>query len=953
MAQGVPRPEGLPPGPVRTLVHALHDLYRDAGMPSMRAISGAIRRRDDLPDTVSHETIGLMLRGGNLPGWTKLESVVRHLAGIAVHQPDVQAEVTRFHEMWLAAVADAAADDSLSSVPHTAEIPNQPVVLDEPATAVPRIVGEAPARNTRFVGRQHILRTIHEVLCTGAPLVALTGTGGVGKSQLAKEYLHRFRDHYDLVWWVPADHPSQLRDYLARLGTRLNLPGSEAMQHPPAQVLEALRSSELRWLLVFDNAGSPDSLPPLTDLGSGRVLLTSRHPDWAQHGSRLDIGVFDRVESVRLLQDRAPDISMAEANQLAERLGDFPLAVEQVAAWHQATEVSVASYLDNLDQQIQRILSDRRAAAENYPVTVSGFLNVAVAQLAEAAPAAAQLLEMFAWLGSSPLSLTVLRSGRLGAVTSPLREALRQAPMLNSAVRDLRRHGLVGVLEGDPVRVQVHRVFRWALRDWLGEKRLARGLSNVRAIFAAANPGEPDDSRFWGHYADVGPHVTAAAFATAEEFEVRGVALDQVRYLFRIGHYSESKSLARELIATATTNGPSETDHYFYVLVRHHLGNALRMLGEYEQARQATLDALEYLENHPDFGPQDEYVDVLDKNRAADLRIAGSYGNALTVDEAALERQRRRDVDDQDKIRVIRNNIAVNLRLLGRFGEAYEIDREIVRQWTDMRGAYDPRTLFARGNLAWDLFGLGRYADALAEVGALLPAYREVVGANHHGVLLAVRTEVMALRKLGKAAAALRLAEQNLRDLTTWFGPRHEYTLATGVSLVNARLAVGDLGVAAVEAPRLLGSCTDLFGADHPMTLAAAVGLASVLRALGDLRGAEQRDRSAAESLSRVLGADHRYALCATHNLAVDLAMAGHDAPSSSVAADALARSRSVRGDAHPDTLAGAINAGAVRGTPDDQALHAYEDVLGPTHPQVVAARNGEWITCDIEPPPA
>src|SRR5919198_1340521 len=104
MAQGVPRPDGLPPGPLRDLVHALHDLYRAAGMPSMRTISTAIRRRNDLPDTVSHETVGQMLRGEAVPGWTKLECVVRQLAGLAVHRPDVEAEIKRFHELWLTAI---------------------------------------------------------------------------------------------------------------------------------------------------------------------------------------------------------------------------------------------------------------------------------------------------------------------------------------------------------------------------------------------------------------------------------------------------------------------------------------------------------------------------------------------------------------------------------------------------------------------------------------------------------------------------------------------------------------------------------------------------------------------------------------------------------------------------------------------------------------------------------
>jgi hypothetical protein len=65
---------------MRDLVEALHELHRAAGVLSTRVISDAIKDRDDLPDSVSHETVGLMLRGTRLVGWTTFESVVRILA---------------------------------------------------------------------------------------------------------------------------------------------------------------------------------------------------------------------------------------------------------------------------------------------------------------------------------------------------------------------------------------------------------------------------------------------------------------------------------------------------------------------------------------------------------------------------------------------------------------------------------------------------------------------------------------------------------------------------------------------------------------------------------------------------------------------------------------------------------------------------------------------------------
>ncbi|MCY1140181.1 hypothetical protein OWR29_19450 [Actinoplanes sp. Pm04-4] len=86
----------------RRLKQATQLLHRSAGLPSARNISIAIRDRDDLRDTVSHETVSGILRGDGLPRWSKLECVVRVLAEWATHKPDPNTVVLEVQEMWLA-----------------------------------------------------------------------------------------------------------------------------------------------------------------------------------------------------------------------------------------------------------------------------------------------------------------------------------------------------------------------------------------------------------------------------------------------------------------------------------------------------------------------------------------------------------------------------------------------------------------------------------------------------------------------------------------------------------------------------------------------------------------------------------------------------------------------------------------------------------------------------------
>src|SRR3712207_8722740 len=106
---------------------------------------------------------------------------------------------------------------------------------------------------------------------------ALYGLGGVGKTQLALEYAHRFAADLDLVWWIDAEQPVLIPNQLAALASRLGLPAGSTVADTVDRLLAELRR-RVRWLLIFDNAERPTDIAAYRPGGAGHVLITSRNP---------------------------------------------------------------------------------------------------------------------------------------------------------------------------------------------------------------------------------------------------------------------------------------------------------------------------------------------------------------------------------------------------------------------------------------------------------------------------------------------------------------------------------------------------------------------------------------------------------------------------------------------------------------------------------------------------
>ena len=206
-----------------------------------------------------------------------------------------------------------------------------------------------------WAGRRLLARVRH--LLGNGPVVLLPTAehqlGGVGRTQLAVEYAHRYAGGYDLVWWIPAEQTAGLRAALVGLAHQLGLPEARDVNRTLGAVRDALSRGEpyRNWLVVFENANRPEDIKPYLPSGAGHVLVTSRNPRWtAEVAQAVQIGVFDRADSVDFVRRRTPDVVVADADRLAAHLADVPMALDQASAVRAATGRDVDGYLHDYDE---------------------------------------------------------------------------------------------------------------------------------------------------------------------------------------------------------------------------------------------------------------------------------------------------------------------------------------------------------------------------------------------------------------------------------------------------------------------------------------------------------------------------------------------------------------------------------------------------------------------------
>ncbi|MFB7426923.1 FxSxx-COOH system tetratricopeptide repeat protein [Streptomyces hydrogenans] len=860
----------------------------------------------------------------------------------------------------------AASDDTPSSATPAGGTPvpgpSSPRTGQQPRVRVPAVWGNVPPHNPNFVGREDLLDQVRHQLLTGDTSAvlphALHGMGGVGKSQIAIEYVYRFAADYDVVWWIPSEQPTMILTALTELAQRMGLNvGSEANQAVPA-VREALRRGAPydRWLLVFDNAENVEAVRPYFPTGgTGKILITSRNQEWDRVARTLSVDIFTREESKALLRRRARDLTDSDADQLAEALGDLPLAIEQAAAWQAVTGMAVPDYLRLINEKIAELMREL-VPSPDYPMSVAAAWDVSLRQLEQRNPAALQLLQVCSFFAPEPISRTLFNNSRSTTIAPELDEALRDPIRLSRAIREINVYALARI-EHRHNTIQLHRLVQAVLVNRMSPQQQADMRHGAHLLLADANPNNPASRQLWPRYQELLPHVTGSRAVECEDPWVRRLILGMVEFLHTWGDHAGAAAMAREALRVWTEKFGAEDQQTLQMA--KWLAFVLRALGEYEEAAammQRTADTYVRTMGEDHEGTLDALIQL-----TSGLRLRAEMARGLEIDRSVYERSLRAFGEEDPATLRAAHNLGIGLRLMGRYEEARTYDTETARLRALHLGENHATTLNTLSGLSIDIRETGDYLEAVVRQEDVHARQAAAFGEDNPTTLGFARVLAVCRRRAGDHEGALALGEAVWSKFVERYGPDHPHSVACAANLVVDLRQDGQLERSRELAEETIGRYTAKLGPAHPYTLAARVNYALTLRHLGDLGAAREQLDTALPGLRSVLGETHVLTLTAAVGTGSLLAAEGRHEEALELDVRTLDQLRNVLGVTHPTSLACATNVvldlRALDRDAEATALHTetlahFRSRLGEDHPATVSSASGRRADVDIAPVP-
>jgi len=624
-------------------------------------------------------------------------------------------------------------------------------------------------RNKVFTGRKAILKDLRaDLLKNGRQ--ALSGLGGIGKTQIAVEYAWRHRDDYSAVLWTFADTEQAISSGFSMMAQKLGLPEQESKEQ--ATVTEAVKrwlEQNDDWLLVFDNADTPEMEIVkrfLPEQAHGHILLTSRaHVFQALNIIQArEVDVLSLADSRQFLLKRTGQNETPAVDDLAKKLGYLPLAMEQAAAYIVANEASFQNYLTSFRKRGLELLRQQGPVIgtpkEQQKRTVETAWLLNFAEVGKF-PASADLLRLSAFLTSDMIPLELLEKGA-GEMGKALKKMLASddSLALGELLKPLTRYSLIR-RSPETRSFSIHPLVQEVAREGMDATERKRWAARAVRVVNAAFPYI--EFKNWPECERLIPQALVCHRLIEKygmEFPGAARLLNQAAYYLKIrAQYLTAEPLYKR--ALSIQEKVLGAEHPDTAMSLNNLAELLNDQGKYEEAEPLYRRALSIQEKvmraeHPDTATSLDNLALLLNNQGKYEEAEPLYRRALGIFEKVLGAE-------HPDTAINLNNLASLLNNQGKYEEAELLYRRALSIQEKVMGSEHPDTATSLNNLAGLLSVREKYDEAEPLFRRAFTIYEKALGMKHPHTTNVGRNLVFFLREQRKEAEAEAL-ERKMKE---------------------------------------------------------------------------------------------------------------------------------------------------------------------------------------------
>lgn len=753
----------------------------------------------------------------------------------------------------------------------------RPIVATPPEDS--SVIWNVPyRRNTFFTGRTQVLTLLHDTFCSGKMAIktlAVSGLGGIGKTQIAVEYVYRYHSEYHFILWVRGDTRDKILSDIAALATMLNL--KEQHEQEQRRVIEAVRTwlrKNTKWLLIIDNVEDLRLIQTLLpSTGQGHILLTTRTQTTANIAQCIDLGKMTLEEGSLFLLRRTKiltqdatlqDASIADcqkAKAIAEVLDGLPLALDQAGAYIEETGCSLSNYLYRYQTGRMKLLDMRGSFDFDHPASVTATFSSSFDKIEKISPVAAELLCFSAFLhpDAIPEELIINGAAELGPTLQPLATDLI---LLDATLVILRKFSLVRRSSGTNM-LSMHRLVQAVLRDSMSEK-IQRIW--VERTVQAINLALPNVSELymWQRCQQYMPHVQHCV-ALIEKWKI--VSSEAARLLEQTGIYLQVQAQftqayvlfeqASNMLTLLAEAGPATR----VASLSHHFWHYYYQ-GQYAQAEQPIWKALRLLQQTPGTDQQPLAACLADVAHLSYQQ--GKYSQAEDYFLQALAIYEKHVGLQHSSVVCTFSGLGNVYLALAKYDRAEKFFWDALNIWQQMPEPQHPLMCMTLNGLAQLSLARGRYAQAELYLQQERAHLEQTLQPVHPALAYNLNGWALLYIAQGKYHQVEPLLRQSLTILEQTVGLHHPIagrtfdTLGRLSYLQGKYMAAQRKYMTAEQSFQKAQSIREqALGVEHPDVLTTINNLADVYMKQDKLNVAEELYKDVLAVRTRILGAEH------------------------------------------------------------------------------------------------